>query len=334
MNMMQAIKISEFGNPEVLIWTTCPVPEPEDNEVLINVAYAGVNRPDIAQRKGRYPAPAGAPKDIPGLEVSGIIERAGKNVNRFKKGDQVCALLGGGGYAEFVCAQEGQCLPLPSTLNLKDAASLPEAIFTVWHNLFRLGALKAGETTLVHGGTSGIGVMAIQMGIAAGAKIITTVGSELKQKACLNLGAIHAINYNTTDFAEVIPTLTRSEGVQVILDMVGGSYTQKNLDCLATDGRLVLINYMSGDETTIRLSSILRKRLTITGSTLRNRESAFKTTLTGEVLKNVWPWLESSKVVPVIDSVFPMHSASAAHLKMESGTHIGKILLENKKAVG
>lgn len=327
MNSMKAIIIGQPGGPEVLKISERPVPIPAAGEVLIRVAFAGINRPDIAQRKGRYPAPPGAPQDIPGLEVSGIIESVGINCNRYKKGDQVCALLSGGGYAEYAVAPEGQCLPVPQGFSLEQACALPETVFTVWHNVFQKGQLKKGETFLVHGGTSGIGVMAIQLAVAAGSSVIATAGSAEKCKACISLGAALAIPYKEKDFTNEILSFTNNEGVDVILDMVGGAYTQKNLDCLNTDGRLVLINFMGGDETSIRLSSVLRKRLTITGSTLRARDIVFKSNLANEAEKFVWPLLSSGTVKPVIDSVLPLSQAAAAHVRMESGAHIGKILL-------
>ena len=327
---MRLISITTPGGPEVLELTQRPTPTPASHELLIRVAYAGVNRPDIAQRKGRYPAPPGAPADIPGLEVSGTVESTGTETTRFKPGDQVCALLSGGGYGEYVTVPEGQCLPLPRGFSLKQAAALPETVFTVWHNVFQRGQLKSGEKLLVHGGTSGIGVMAIQMAKAAGATVLTTAGTDEKCKACEQLGAALSINYNKQDFTSEVLNFTQNKGVDVILDMVGGSYTQKNLDCLDTDGRLVLINFMSGDESSIRLSSILRKRLTVTGSTLRARDETFKKDLANEVERMVWPWIEQGLIQAVIDSCYPLEEAAAAHQRLESGTHIGKILLEIK----
>lgn len=327
---MRIISISNPGGPEVLRLSQRPIPTPSSNELLIHVSYAGVNRPDIAQRKGKYPAPPGAPADIPGLEVSGTVESTGTETTRFKPGDQVCALLSGGGYAEYVAVPEGQCLPLPKGFSLTEAAALPETVFTVWHNVFQRGQLKPGEILLVHGGTSGIGVMAIQLAIAAGATVITTAGTDEKCKFCEQLGAALAINYKKHDFTSEVLNFTKNKGVDVILDMVGGTYTQMNLDCLDADGRLVLINFMSGDESTVRLSSILRKRLTVTGSTLRARDAAFKKDLANEVERMVWPWIEQGLIKAVIDSCYPLEEAAAAHQRMEAGTHIGKILLEVK----
>ena len=325
---MKAVIIDKPGGPEVLQLANRPIPKPASGEVLIRVAFAGINRPDIAQRKGRYPAPPGAPQDIPGLEVSGIIESLGSNCIRFKPGDAVCALLSGGGYAEYVTVAEGQCMHLPGGLSLEHAAALPETALTVWHNVFQRGKLSSGETLLVHGGTSGIGVMAIQMAVASGCIVIATAGSEEKCRKCVELGASHAIPYKEQDFAEGVINFTDNRGVDVILDMVGGVYTQKNLDCLTMDGRLVLINYMSGDEATIKLSSILRKRLTVTGSTLRSRDVEFKSALARKVEKNVWPLIAQGNIKALVDSVFPLSEASAAHARMESGVHMGKILLK------
>jgi len=327
---MKAVIIDKPGGPEVLQLANRPIPKPASGEVLIRVAFAGINRPDIAQRKGRYPAPPGAPQDIPGLEVSGIIESLGSDCIRFKPGDAVCALLSGGGYAEYVTVAEGQCMHLPGGLSLEHAAALPETALTVWHNVFQRGKLSSGETLLVHGGTSGIGVMAIQMAVASGCIVIATAGSEEKCRKCVELGASLAIPYKEQDFAEAVINFTDNKGVDVILDMVGGVYTQKNLDCLTMDGRLVLINYMSGDEATIKLSSILRKRLTVTGSTLRSRDVEFKSALAREVEKNVWPLIAQGNIKALVDSVFPLSEASAAHARMESGVHMGKIVLSIK----
>lgn len=327
--MMHAITITEAGGPQVLKWMPHPLPKPMPGEVLIRVVCAGVNRPDISQRKGHYPAPPGAVQNIPGLEVSGIIESVGQNVTHCKPGDKVCALLSGGGYSEFVCAPEGQCLPIPTGFSYEQAAALPETVLTVWHNVFQRGRLKQNETILIHGGTSGIGVMAIQMARAAGAVVIATAGSDEKCEKCLELGAALAINYRTQDFKNEVNRFTNRKGVDLILDMVGGDYTQRNLDCLAADGRLVLINFMAGREATINLASVLTRRLTITGSTLRSRDLTFKRDLTVEVREMVWPWIEQGIVKSVIDSVYPMKEAAATHIKMESSSHIGKIILRN-----
>lgn len=324
---MKAIIISKPGPPEVLTVEERPIPAVGSEEVLIRVYAAGINRPDVAQRKGNYPAPPGASPDIPGLEVAGIIEAMGKNCSTFKIGDKVCALVAGGGYAEYCVAPEGQCLPIPQNLSFVDGASLPETFFTVWSNVFERGKLKHGETLLVHGGSSGIGVTAIQMAKAFGAHVYVTAGSDEKCAFCEKLGADKAINYKTEEFKEVAKALTKNKGVDVILDMIGGDYTNDNLDILAEEGRLVLINFMRGDEVTIKFSKVMRKRLTITGSTLRARDVAFKSMLAGELYKHVWPWLVSGKIKPVIFKTFPLWQASDAHALMESSNHIGKIVL-------
>ncbi|MEO6818523.1 MAG: NAD(P)H-quinone oxidoreductase [Ginsengibacter sp.] len=322
---MQAIIITKPGDPEVLKIEERPLPETTENEVLIKVKAAGINRPDIAQRQGKYPAPPGAPADIPGLEVSGIIEACGKNVTRWKKGDEVCALLSGGGYAEFVAAPAGQCLPKPKNFSFAEAASLPETIFTVWNNVFQRGALKAGENFLIHGGSSGIGVTAIQLAKAWGAKVFTTAGSDEKVNACISLGADKAINYKKEDFEKVL----ESEGVDVVLDMIGGDYVPKNMRLLRPDGRMVFINAMKGGEMDLNIRDIMKKRLLITGSTLRNRDIAFKSDLANEIEKYAWPIIEEGKFKPVIYITFPLKDAYKAHELMESSEHIGKIVLVN-----
>jgi NADPH:quinone reductase len=324
---MKAIIISKPGPPEVLIVEERPIPTVGSTDVLIRVNAAGINRPDVAQRKGNYPPPPGASPDIPGLEVAGVVEKAGQNCSTFKSGDKVCALVAGGGYAEYCVAPEGQCLPIPANLSFVDAASLPETFFTVWSNVFERGKLKQGETLLVHGGSSGIGVTAIQLAKAFGAHVYVTAGSHEKCTFCEKLGTDKAINYKTEIFKDVVKDLTKSKGVDVILDMIGGDYTNDNLDVLAEEGRLVLINFMRGDDATIKFSKIMRKRLTITGSTLRARDVAFKSAVASELLKHVWPWLESGKVKPVIFKTFPLSQASDAHALMESSKHIGKIVL-------
>lgn len=324
---MKAIVITKPGGPEVLSLEDRPIPTVGPNDLLIRVHAAGVNRPDVAQRKGHYPAPPGAPSDIPGLEVAGIIENAGHNCSTFKIGDKVCALVSGGGYAEYCVVPEGQCLSIPSNLSFVDAASLPETFFTVWSNVFDRGQLKPGETLLVHGGSSGIGVTAIQLAKAFDAHVYVTAGSPEKCDFCEKLGADKAINYNTEKFKEVINDLTKNKGVNVILDMIGADYTNDNLDILAEEGRLVLISLMRGDETSIKLSKIMRKRLTVTGSTLRARDVAFKSALAKQLNKHVWPQLESGKIKPVIFKTFPLSQAAEAHALMESSKHIGKIVL-------
>lgn len=325
---MKAISISTPGPPGVLRLVERPKPETGDGDVLIKVAAAGVNRPDVAQRKGHYPAPVGAPADIPGLEVAGVVEAVGKDCLRFKPGDKVCALLTGGGYAEWCTVPEPQCLPVPGNLSFVESASLPETFFTVWSNVFDRARLKAGETFLVHGGTSGIGVTAIQLTKAMGARVFATAGTEEKCSFCSSLGADVAINYKSGKFWETIRSETDGRGVDVILDMIGGSYTPRNLEVLADDGRLVLINFMGGDETTIRLSTIMRKRLTITGSTLRARDAKFKGEIAANLEKVVWPMLESGQIKPVIHSTFQLDEAAEAHQLMESGQHMGKIVLK------
>jgi NADPH2:quinone reductase len=323
--MMKAIIITKPGEPAVLQLNERPIPKPGVGEVLINVKAAGVNRPDVAQRQGRYPPPPGAPVDIPGLEIAGVIEQCGENVERWKIGDKVCALVVGGGYASYVVANAGHCLPLPKDLDFVETASLPETVFTVWHNVFRLGKLKAGEHLLVHGGSSGIGITAIQLAKAAGARVFITAGSADKCDACAKLGADICINYKEQDFEQIL----EPEGVDVVLDMVGGDYIDKNLRLLRVDGRMVFINTMKGSKGSFDAYDLMRRRLTITGSTLRNRENSFKTELAAEVEKHVWPWIEAGKFKPVIYKTFPLANAADAHQLMESSEHIGKIVLVN-----
>ncbi|PTS93336.1 zinc-binding dehydrogenase [Pedobacter sp. HMWF019] len=324
---MKAIVITEAGKPEVLQMTERPKPHPSANEVLIKVEAAGVNRPDVAQRKGVYPPPADAPQDIPGLEVAGIIELVGDSVTRWKAGDQVCALVKGGGYAEYCTAPEGSCLPLPASLSFVEAASLPETFFTVWSNVFDRANLQPGESLLVHGGSSGIGVAAIQIATALGSKVYVTAGSDDKCKFCEQLGASKAINYKTQNFAAVLKDLTSGMGVDVILDMIGGDYTSDNLNTLALEGRLVLINTMKGKDVQIDLGLVMAKRLNITGSMLRARDVGFKSAIASSLENNVWPLLEQGKVKPVIYKVFPVQQAAQAHELMESSEHIGKVML-------
>ena len=322
---MKAIIITKPGDSDVLQPAERPVPVPLKNEVLINVKAAGVNRPDVAQRKGQYPAPPGAPADIPGLEVAGIIEECGEGVSRWKKGNAVCALLSGGGYADFVTVPEGQCLPVPKGFSFVEAASLPETVFTVWQNVFQRGSLKPGENFLVHGGSSGIGITAIQIAKALGATVFATAGSEEKCNACIELGAEECINYKEDDFEKCL----ESKGVDVILDMVGGDYVPKNMRLLRPDGRMVFINAMKGGDMNLNIRDIMKKRLTITGSTLRNRDVNFKSALAKEIKKNVWPLIEGGQFKPVIYKVFPLDEANKAHALMESSSHIGKIILKN-----
>lgn len=324
---MKAVTIPHPGMCDALTLAERPVPECGDRDVLIRVMAAGVNRPDVAQRKGHYPAPKGAVPDIPGLEVAGEIVLVGKGVTSLKPGDEVCALVTGGGYAEYCVAPEQQCLPIPQGLSFVEAASLPETFFTVWSNVFDRGRFREGESFLVHGGTSGIGVTAIQMVKAMGGTVYATAGTLEKCRFCESLGAVRGINYKEDSFRDVVLQLTNNRGVDVILDMIGGPYTQPNLEILAEDGRLVLINFMKGDEATIKLSQVMRKRLTITGSTLRARDVSFKASIAEQLKTRVWPLLESGKIKPVISETFPLSKASAAHDLMESSKHIGKIVL-------
>ncbi len=326
---MKVIEIREFGAPDVLRLADRPVPVPGVGELLIRVAASGVNRPDVLQRTGNYPVPPGA-SDIPGLEVAGVIEqgdaqellRAG-----FKRGDRVCALVAGGGYAQYCVAPVGQCLPVPKGLTDVEAASLPETFFTVWSNVFDRVHLQSGETLLIQGGSSGIGVTAIQLAKAMGAKVIVTAGSDEKCAACLALGADHAINYKTHDFQVEVKRLTSGQGVNVILDMVAGSYVAKEIECLSEDGRLVIIAVQGGIKCEINAGLVLRRRLTITGSTLRPRPIAFKEAIAQACLKNVWPLIEGGRIKPVIHSTFEAHDAFKAHALMESNQHVGKIVL-------
>jgi putative PIG3 family NAD(P)H quinone oxidoreductase len=323
---MKAIVIVHAGSPEVLQLQERPVPSPEADDVLIRIFAAGVNRPDVAQRQGLYPPPPGAPADIPGLEVAGVIEECGANVSRWRVGDRVCALLAGGGYAEYATAHGGSCLPIPENWSFAEACSLPETVCTVWHNVFERGQLKSSESLLVHGGSSGIGITAIQLAKAFGATVFATAGTEVKCQACINLGADKCINYKKDDFEEVL----RSAGVDVILDMIGGEYIPKNIRLLKTEGRLVFINAMAGAQSAFNVSDIMRRRLTITGSTLRNREIEFKGRLASEVEKQVWPIISSNKFKAVIYKQFSLAEAAQAHALMESSEHIGKIVLINE----
>ena len=327
---MKAIEIAAPGKPEVLRLGERPMPAAGPGEVLIRVAASGINRPDVLQRKGLYPVPPGA-SDIPGLEVAGTIvegDAAAMTAAGFKVGDRVCALVAGGGYAEFCVAPVGQCLPSPAKLSDIEAASLPETFFTVWSNVFDRGRLQPGETLLIQGGSSGIGVTAIQMAKAHGATVIVTVGSEEKAAACRALGADHAINYKTHDFVEEVKQITAKAGVNVILDMVAGSYLERELRCLAPDGRLVMIAVQGGTDAKADAGLILRNRLTVTGSTLRPRPVEFKSAIAAALKRTVWPWLESGAVKPVIHEVFPAAEAARAHALMETNAHIGKLVLQ------
>jgi len=324
---MKAIVITEPGGPEVLQIEERPQPVIAANEVLVKVAAAGINRPDVYQRKGNYPPPKEAPQDIPGLEIAGTITVVGDQVMRWKVGDKICALVTGGGYAEYCNVSEGLCLPIPDNLSFVEAASLPETFFTVWSNVFDRGQLQPGEILLVHGGSSGIGVTAIQMATALGSKVYVTAGSDEKCKFCEGLGAKKAINYKTVDFPQVINKLTNAAGVNVILDMIGGDYTPGNIACLAEEGRLVFINAMKGKDVQIDLAQVMRKRLIITGSMLRSREIGFKSAIARNLEKHIWPLLASGRIKPVIHSVFPAKDAAKAHALMESSEHVGKIVL-------
>jgi NADPH2:quinone reductase len=324
---MKAVVITHPGGPEVLKLEEKPTPGFAPNEVLVKVAAAGINRPDVFQRKGNYPPPKGAPQNIPGLEIAGTVVELGANVTRWKVGDKVCALVMGGGYAEYCNVPEGQCLPVPDNLSMTEAASLPETFFTVWTNVFDRAKLQPGESLLVHGGSSGIGVSAIQMAKALGSTVYVTAGSHAKCKFCQDLGATKAINYKTENFSEVIQQLTNSRGVNVILDMIGGDYAPGNIQALAEEGRLVIINTMKGKDVQIDLSQVMRKRLIITGSMLRSREIEFKSAVARNLEKHIWPLLASGKIKPIIHSVFSAENAAEAHQLMESNDHMGKIVL-------
>jgi putative PIG3 family NAD(P)H quinone oxidoreductase len=323
---MTAIEITAPGGPEVLAQTIRPVPSPGPGEVLIRVAAAGVNRPDVLQRKGLYPAPPGA-SDIPGLEVAGTIAGLGGGVEDWAPGDAVCALVAGGGYAEYCIAPAPQCLPVPDGLSLVEAAALPETFFTVWTNVFERGALKPGEWLLVHGGTSGIGTTAIQLAKAFGARVLATAGGREKAKACEALGADRGIDYRAEDFVAIGREMTGGRGVDVVLDMVGGDYIPRNIDLLAADGRHVSIAFLNGPSVTVNLAPVMMKRLTLTGSTLRTRPVAVKGAIAAALREKVWPLLAAGTVKPRIHATFPPAKAAAAHTLMESSTHIGKIVL-------
>ncbi len=323
---MTAIEISEPGGPEALVPGRMAVPSPGPEEVLIKVAAAGVNRPDAMQRAGLYPPPPGAP-ETPGLEASGEIVASGGAVERWQVGDQVTALVAGGGYAEYCVAPAPQCLPIPSGLDLVEAASLPETFFTVWTNVFDRGSLESGERFLVHGGSSGIGTTAIQMAKAWGAEVFTTAGSAKKCQACLDLGADRAVNYREQDFVAAIKEATGGAGVDVILDMVGGDYVAKNLALLAPDGRLCFIAFLQGSKVEVNLLPILVKRLTVGGSTLRPRPVAFKAAIAQNLEEKIWPLIAEGRIKPVIHQTFPLAEAAEAHRLMESSAHIGKIML-------
>ena len=324
MTSMKVIEIVEPGGPSVLKSSVRSIPKPKRNEVLIKISYAGINRPDVLQRSGSYLPPPGA-SDLPGLEASGIIYAIGKNVTNWEVGDEVCALLPGGGYAEYAVTQASHCLPVPTGMNLKQAAALPETLFTVWSNVFQRGGLKPNEKFLVHGGSSGIGTMAIQLANLFGSEVYATAGNEAKCSACEELGAIRAINYNKEDFLEVIKSIG---GVHLILDMVGGAYIEKNIKALVDDGRLVQIAFLKGAKVELNFAQIMTRRLTVTGSTLRPQSDLSKSQIASELLEKIWPLLSTGRINPVINSVFDLNDVSSAHLLMESSKHIGKIVLK------
>jgi putative PIG3 family NAD(P)H quinone oxidoreductase len=323
---MKAVEIAAPGGPEQLKLTQRPVPQPAAEEVLVRVAAAGVNRPDVMQRQGRYPAPAGA-SDLPGLEIAGEVVALGSHVSSLKVGDKVTALLAGGGYAQYAVAAAPLCLPVPAGLSMVEAAAIPETFLTVWTNVFERGGCKAGDTVLIHGGTSGIGTTAIQLAKALGARVFATAGTADKARACERLGAVRGIDYRTEDFVDVIRRETGDKGVDVILDMVGASYLARNLEVAAVEGRLVIISLIGGAKAELNLNVILTKRLTVTGSTLRSRTVPQKAAVAAAVHRNVWPLLADGRVRPVIFATFPLAEASAAHELMETSNHIGKIVL-------
>ncbi len=323
---MMAVEIAAPGGPEQLRIVRRPMPQPGEGEVLVRVAAAGVNRPDVMQRQGRYPPPAGA-SDIPGLEIAGEVIALGANVSGVALGDKVTALLPGGGYADHAVAAAALCLPIPGGLSMVEAAALPETFFTVWTNLFERGGLKAGESVLIHGGTSGIGTTAIQLAVAWGARVIATAGTEEKARACERLGAARGIDYRTEDFVEVIRRETDGKGVDLILDMVGASYLARNMEAVAVEGRLVVISLIGGARAEINLGTLMSKRLTVTGSTLRIRSVAQKAAVAEGLRRHVWPLLAAGRVRPIIYATFPLAQASEAHRLMETSQHIGKIVL-------
>ena len=323
---MTAIAIREPGGPEMLVPEQRPVPAPRPGEILVKVAAAGVNRPDVMQRRGLYPPPKGAP-DIPGLEIAGAVVACGDGVTRWKIGDQVTALVVGGGYAEYCVAVEGHALPVPAGLSATQAAAIPETFFTVWHNVFERGGLKAGETLLVHGGSSGIGTAAIQLAKSFGARVIVTAGSAEKCEACRRLGADVAVDYKTEDFVAAVKQATDGKGADVILDMVGGDYVERNYEAAAVEGRIVQNAFQGAAKATVNYMRLMLKRLHHTGSTLRSRSNADKTAIARAIEAKVWPLVAAGKVRPVIDKTFPLAEAAAAHARMESSQHIGKIVL-------
>jgi NADPH:quinone reductase len=323
---MRVVEIAAPGGPEQLRLATRPVPRPGSDEVLVHVAAAGINRPDVMQRQGRYPPPPGA-SDIPGMEVAGTVVALGPNVTSVSIGDEITALLPGGGYADYAVAAAPLCLPIPHGLTLQQAAALPETFFTVWTNVFERGRCKAGDNVLIHGGTSGIGTTAIQLAAAWGARVFATAGTDEKARACERLGAARGINYRTEDFVEIVRQETSQHGADVILDMVGGSYLDRNLQVAAIEGRLVIISMLGGSRAELKLTPLVTKRLTVTGSTLRSRSIEEKGAVAAAVYENVWPLLAQGRVRPIIHAAFPLAEAAAAHQLMESSAHIGKIIL-------
>ncbi|MET4276300.1 MULTISPECIES: NAD(P)H-quinone oxidoreductase [unclassified Bradyrhizobium] len=324
---MTVVAISKPGGPEVLVPEQRALPQPGPDEILVKVQAAGVNRPDVAQRSGAYPPPQGA-SDLPGLEIAGEVVAVGSNAKRHKIGDKVMSLVAGGGYAQYCIAQDGQAMSVPPSLSIKEAGALPETLMTVWHNVFERGGLKSGETLLIHGGSSGIGTMAIQLAKAFGAKVIVTVGSQDKIDACLKLGADRAINYKDEDFVAVVKAETNNAGANLILDMVAGDYVDRNYDAAALDGRIVQIATLNGPKVTVNIAKVMVKRLTHTGSTLRPRSNADKAAMVAAIEAKVMPLLREGRVKPLMDSTFPLEKASDAHRRMETSAHIGKIVLE------
>ena len=323
---MTVIGISKPGGPEVLLPETRPVPSPKTDEILVKVVAAGVNRPDVAQRSGSYPPPPGA-SDLPGLEIAGEVVALGEGARKHKIGDKVMSLVAGGGYAQYCIAQDAQAMAVPASLSMLEAGATPETLMTVWHNVFERGGLKAGETILIHGGSSGIGTMAIQLAKAFGSKVIVTVGSKEKADACLKLGADHAINYKTDDFVAAAKSITSGSGPNVILDMVGGDYVDRNYDAAATGGRIVQIATLGGVKATVNIAKLMVKRLHHTGSTLRPRSNADKAAMVAAIEAKVMPLLRDGRVKPLMDSTFPLERAADAHQRMETSEHIGKIVL-------
>lgn len=324
---MPAVAISAPGGPEVLRLVEQDVPQPGPGQVLIEVAYAGVNRPDCLQRAGLYPPPPGA-SDLPGLEVAGRVVATGDREDDALLGQEVCALVNGGGYARYCVAEANRCLPVPEGLSLAEAAAMPETLFTVWHNVFERGHVREGEVLLVHGGTSGIGTMATRLAQLFGVTVLVTCGTDAKCEAARELGAELAINYKALDFVEEVRAFTQGKGADVILDMVAGEYTQRNLDCLAEDGRLVTIATLGGIKAEINVVKLMVRRQTLTGSTLRPRSNGFKALLAQEIAQDVWPFVAEGRLRPVMDRIFPLAEAEAAHRRMEAGEHMGKMVLE------